>query len=238
MDMGTGEGALGEHNAEIATGRLVPTSEGGLWSETQQKKTEAWVKHRLQRGMPFLFGANMAITRRLFDLLGGFDEELVSKVDKDLGLRALSLGYNIVYTDRVVIAHRHPVTLRSYVRRGYWYAQGLCAFNKKHFGSWHRGPDFWRVVEAIFLVLGSAIGLVGLFASLPHVARIVTLFVGSSLLVMGFRRDVGMLILVVLRRASLASAALDFALHLGEKGGCLRYLFASAARPRKARSTP
>jgi len=215
--------AMGRERTQAATCR-VSSSQGTRWARAEDRKIEAWTRGRLRRNLPFLIGANMAITRELFNDLGGFDEGLVSKVDRDLGRRILESGHGISYAHGARVDHEHPARLSEYFGRGRWYARGLCAYNLKHHGAWYRGSDFWRMTELVWLLLSlatlaiAATAVTGPQFTLPLLAAC-----GLSL-VLAFRRDVAILFNVIARKMPLDSFIMDLVFHTGEKAGCLEHL--------------
>ena len=91
-----------------------------------------------------LAGGNMAVSRDLFTLLGGFDERLgpgtpfPSSEDNDLGLRLLDAGAEIVHAPDATVVHRALRPGREYPSVRWRYGLGKGGFYAKH--AWNGGP--------------------------------------------------------------------------------------------------
>jgi len=70
-------------------------------------------------------------TYDLFDAIGGYDEDLISMEDTDLGLRA-STRASVGRTSDVVLHDEGALTFRTACRKKAGYATGIAAFRRKH----------------------------------------------------------------------------------------------------------
>ncbi len=87
-----------ENNVDISA--LVPVnpeqSFGSMWYEVIRAQ---W------KGLPYIFGACMMITKKCFDTLGYFDERLPRRVDMEYSQRAIRNKFNIGYHPYFHVRH-------------------------------------------------------------------------------------------------------------------------------------
>lgn len=89
-------------------------------------------RKRSQR--PFFTSNNMALSRRAFEQLGGFQPGMRTGEDRELCARALAQGLALHYVPSARIAHYRPMTLLQYWRLHTSYGRG--------------GYDFYRLQQA------------------------------------------------------------------------------------------
>ena len=83
-------------------------------------------------------GPNIAVPRRLFVEIGGYDERLgpgtrfPSAEDHDLSLRLLDAGCEVRHVPDAVVLHRSWRTRRQLLRLRWAYARGVGGFYAKH----------------------------------------------------------------------------------------------------------
>ncbi|PNU19979.1 hypothetical protein C2E25_09925 [Geothermobacter hydrogeniphilus] len=74
----------------------------------------------------FLPGGNMVFRRSVFDLVGGFDEELITGEDYDICSRVISNGYSIVNYPGVDVVHMgNYKRLKDIIVKERWYGKGM-----------------------------------------------------------------------------------------------------------------
>jgi cellulose synthase/poly-beta-1,6-N-acetylglucosamine synthase-like glycosyltransferase len=97
---------------------------------------------------------NFAITRYVFDQLGGFDESFRYGSDVDLSWRLIDAGYRLRYAPRSVVAHDWG-DARAEMRRSFAYGRARADLLLKHRSRWRRllGPDLPALVYPVLLVL-------------------------------------------------------------------------------------
>lgn len=159
---------------ESITGSLCDVPPNASWIE------RAWFAPRNGRYWSHIGTGHMIISRRFFDVLGGFDESLVTGEDYDLSRRARSQGASIVIDERLRVEHMDfPRTLPTFIKREMWHGTG----------------DFRSVADvvsskvamiAIVVALLHGLALVGLLTAAPTMAvaasaAVVLLSVGSSI---------------------------------------------------------
>ena len=78
------------------------------------------------RSVEYVPAANMAITKALFDQLGGFDETLETGEDPDLCKRVQALGLDVVEHRHMDCVHLgNPKNLLEFYRREAWHGRGV-----------------------------------------------------------------------------------------------------------------
>jgi GT2 family glycosyltransferase len=133
-------GALLESSPDtVVTGRVIaaPPEAPGGYAPAVRTDLEPRVYRGRVHADPLVTG-NMAIHRRTFEAVGGFDPRLGAGTafpgaeDNDFGFRLLEAGYTIRYVPEAVLQHRAWRDGASYrtLRRGYGRGQG--AFFAKH----------------------------------------------------------------------------------------------------------
>jgi GT2 family glycosyltransferase len=74
----------------------------------------------------WLNAADFAVRRAAFMEVGGFDEQLVSGEDTDIGARLRSAGYRLYESQRLRVVHLgNPKSLRDFYRREAWHGAGV-----------------------------------------------------------------------------------------------------------------
>lgn len=76
-------------------------------------------------GRPYLLTGNLAIRRRVFEAVGGFDESLTRCEDIAISWSLVRAGYTIGYVDAAAIDYRHRSGLVAMLRQHYSYGRGM-----------------------------------------------------------------------------------------------------------------
>jgi GT2 family glycosyltransferase len=86
---------------------------------------------------PFFTSNNLALTAASFRKLGGFSTRfrLAAGEDREFCARALDAGLLLEYVPDAIVAHSHPLGLRSFSRQHYDYGRGAFDFHR------HRNED-------------------------------------------------------------------------------------------------
>ena len=74
----------------------------------------------------------MAIRRKVFEKIGGFDEKLLIAEDVDLVWRLWKEGISIKYNSKAVIFHYHRTSLLSLLKHAFNSGNGSIGFLKKY----------------------------------------------------------------------------------------------------------
>ena len=123
--------------APLTTGEDLIVS-GGVAPKSGPSVHDAVVPHDVASdGFRREFGTmNVAIPRRVFDVIGNFDEELGFAEDVDLSWRSQDAGFRIVYCPEALIHHEWG-DFSDDMERGLRYSFGRARLMKKH-PQWRR----------------------------------------------------------------------------------------------------
>jgi GT2 family glycosyltransferase len=128
-------------------------------------------------GASFLTTSNLAVPRDLFLAVGGFDARFPAAAaeDRDFVRRWRDRGYSLRYVPRVLVHHRHHLTMWSYCRQHFTYGRGAHQLHS-YSGSTSRLPNrvgfYWKLVTAPMSVRPVRDGLV--LAALQVVSQAAT----------------------------------------------------------------
>lgn len=158
---------------------LRATGADATGCETEAPPRPHWIEatwHALHyvgrdRDVHYLNSANFFISRRTFDDIGGFRDDLPSGADAEIGQRLVSRGYRIYESPRVGAIHLgNPKSVREFYRRNVWHALGM-------FGTVNRRridkPTAMMVLHLLATMAGLAVLVTSDF-SLP--VRLFTVF--------------------------------------------------------------
>jgi GT2 family glycosyltransferase len=112
---------------------------------------------------------NLLMKKSIIEELGGFDENLPSQYDTDLGFRITSRGYKILFEPDAKCYHFNRSTVRAYFRQQLQYGKNTTKLYLKH-GSLAKGDeitDFGMNIQPLLLL---AVILFFLFG-LPEILR-------------------------------------------------------------------
>jgi GT2 family glycosyltransferase len=113
--------ALAEHDA--VGGRLVDFGLSGRQAAMRPPATPDTLPTFL--GVPYIVSASLALSRDLFDEVGGFDEELVRGEDIALSWRLLDADRTLGFAPDATIHYRHRPGLPGFLKQHYLYGQGM-----------------------------------------------------------------------------------------------------------------
>jgi cellulose synthase/poly-beta-1,6-N-acetylglucosamine synthase-like glycosyltransferase len=108
---------------------------------------------------------NLLLKKAVIEEAGGWDENLPSQYDTDLGFRLSAKGYKIAYEPKSVCYHYNRPTLRAYYRQQLQYGKNTLKLYFKH-GHLARGDEITDVgmnVQPILILALFASFLLGLF---------------------------------------------------------------------------
>jgi glycosyltransferase involved in cell wall biosynthesis len=117
-----------------ALAALDSTGAAATGCETHVPPDPPWIEatwHDLhyvgrERAVHYLNSANFFISRRAFDDIGGFRDDLPSGADAEIGQRLTRAGYRIHESPAVGAVHLgNPKSLREFYRRNVWHAMGM-----------------------------------------------------------------------------------------------------------------
>jgi cellulose synthase/poly-beta-1,6-N-acetylglucosamine synthase-like glycosyltransferase len=73
---------------------------------------------------PYLPNTNLAMRRRLFEEMGGYDEACEAGEDADLCVRAARAGWALYFEPKACVFHEPRLNLRDLIRQWIWYSRG------------------------------------------------------------------------------------------------------------------
>lgn len=162
-----------------ATGSRCAVPETGTWLEN------AWYSQKLKTSQPvnYINSGNLIVRRQAFNVVGGFNESLVSDEDCDLGLRLNSADLLVLEAPQIRTVHLgNPKTLTAFFKQQLWRATSSLASQ-----TWRR-VDKPTLMAGMFLVslilaavaiplsLIGGIGYLWLSALLPVVLLVTSLY--------------------------------------------------------------
>lgn len=157
-------------NSKSIAGSLCDVPMNASWIE------RTWFAPPSGRYSSHIGTGHMLLSRRFFNLLGGFDESLVTGEDYDLSQRARSLGASIFNDELLRVEHLgFPKTLNAFFRREIW----------------HGTSDF----QSIRNLLRSKVALIALTIALLH--AIILLGVLTNIPLLAILAAVGIALLCV-----------------------------------------
>ncbi len=124
---------------------------------------------RLKKYVVRVATMNLLMKKSIIEEVGGFDENLPSQYDTDLGFRITSRGYKILFEPDAKCYHFNRSTVRAYFRQQLQYGKNTTKLYLKH-GSLAKGDeitDFGMNIQPLLLL---AVILFFLFG-LPEILR-------------------------------------------------------------------
>jgi cellulose synthase/poly-beta-1,6-N-acetylglucosamine synthase-like glycosyltransferase len=125
---------------------------------------------------------NLLLKKEVIEEAGGWDENLPSQYDTDLGFRISAKGYKIAYEPNAVCYHFNRPTLRAFYRQQLQYGKNTLKLYFKH-GRLARGDEITDVgmnIQPVLLLAVIASFLLGIFPLL----RLLWVVSGGVLLAM------------------------------------------------------
>jgi cellulose synthase/poly-beta-1,6-N-acetylglucosamine synthase-like glycosyltransferase len=111
---------------------------------------------------------NLLLKKAVIEEAGGWDENLASQYDTDLGFRVSAKGYRIAYEPSAVCYHYNRSTLRAYFRQQLQYGKNTLKLYFKH-GGLAKGDeitDFGMNIQPVLLLAVIVFFLVGIIPAL------------------------------------------------------------------------
>ncbi len=108
---------------------------------------------------------NLLLKKHMIEEAGGFDENLPSQYDTDLGFRITSLGYKIKYEPTAKCYHFNRTTIRAFFRQQLQYGKNTLRLYFKHVDL-ARGDsitDFGMNIQPILFLTIAVLSFLGLF---------------------------------------------------------------------------
>lgn len=135
------------------------------------KKSFAIKRQKLKNGQKLasIMGANSSYRKEMLERVGGFDSTFRRGVDWEVNIRLNRIGVNLVYSDKIIVYHKHRVSLRSFLRHIYEYGKAYARVCNKH-------PEIKLIPYPVPLVF-----LLGIIANFFYPITIVCLFLAYYL---------------------------------------------------------
>lgn len=118
---------------------------------------------RLKKYVVRVATMNLLLKKRIIEEVGGFDENLQSQYDTDLGFRITDRGYKILFEADAKCYHFHRSTLKGYFRQQLQYGKNTAKLYLKH-GNLAKGDEitdfgmniqpFLILAMLVFFILG------------------------------------------------------------------------------------
>jgi cellulose synthase/poly-beta-1,6-N-acetylglucosamine synthase-like glycosyltransferase len=138
---------------------------------------------RLKKYVVRVATMNLLLKKRVIEEVGGFDENLPSQYDTDLGFRITSRGYRILFEPDAKCYHFNRSTVKGYFRQQLQYGKNTAKLYLKH-GNLAKGDeitDFGMNIQPFLILAVLAFFLLGL----PDMLRPLW-YVSASILVLMF----------------------------------------------------
>ena len=123
---------------------------------------------RLEKYAVRIATMNLLLRKHVIEEAGGFDENLPSQYDTDLGFRITSKGYKIMYEPGAKCYHFNRTTLRAYYRQQLQYGKNTLKLYFKHasLAKGDRITDFGMNIQPILFLAVIAFLLLGILPML------------------------------------------------------------------------
>ena len=111
---------------------------------------------------------NLLLKKEVIEEAGGWDENLPSQYDTDLGFRISAKGYKIAYEPNAICYHYNRPTVRAYFRQQLQYGKNTLKLYFKH-GRLAKGDeitDFGMNIQPVLLLAVIAFFLLGIIEAL------------------------------------------------------------------------
>jgi GT2 family glycosyltransferase len=115
----------------VAGGRTRNALVDNTYSAASQALVSYLYRYSFEKGEPFVASNNIALSREVFDRIGGFDDRfpLAGGEDRDFCDRCLAGGVEIAYAPEASIRHYHALDLRRFLRQHYAYGRGAWSYH-------------------------------------------------------------------------------------------------------------
>ncbi|MEM3378033.1 MAG: glycosyltransferase [Candidatus Bathyarchaeia archaeon] len=123
---------------------------------------------RLKKSVTRVATMNLLMKKQIIEEVGGFDENLPSQYDTDLGYRITSRGYKILFDPNAKCYHFNRPTLRSYFRQQLQYGKNTAKLYLKHarLAKGDEITDFGMNMQPFLLLAAIAFLLLGIITML------------------------------------------------------------------------
>ena len=126
---------------------------------------------------------NLLLKKKETIEIGGFDENLPTQYDTDIGARLATAGYKIVFDPEAKCFHFHRPTLLSYFKQQYKYGQNTWKLYFKHpnLAKGDKITDLWMNIQPILYCLAAIFLLINIVTNFHFIQLII--FLGIILII-------------------------------------------------------
>jgi cellulose synthase/poly-beta-1,6-N-acetylglucosamine synthase-like glycosyltransferase len=137
---------------------------------------------RLPKTVERVATMNLLLKTKVTQEIGGFDEDLATQYDTDIGARLAKAGYKIAFDIEAVCYHFHRPTLRTFFKQQYKYGQNTWKLYFKHpkLARGDKITDWWMNSQPILYgvaVILLIISLVTNFLLIPSLIFLAIVFI-------------------------------------------------------------
>lgn len=164
---------------------------------------------RLPKSVERVATMNLLLKKEIVKKIGGFDEELPTQYDTDIGARLTKKGYIIAFDSEAICYHFHRPTLKAFFKQQYKYGQNTWKLYFKHpklakgdkiTDSWMNAQPILYGIAGILLVISIISGFhwIPVFALLTLVGVTLLQYVVSAVRISLIYKDGSAMYLVVI----------------------------------------
>lgn len=162
------------HNPNMITGSRCGIPVNARWIE------ELWFRPLITKPGKYINSGHLITSHKLFDLIGGFDEELETGEDYAFGQSAKRVNADIINNPALAVVHKgYPKTIYQFIRREMWHGRGDCFSFQRLLASKVALASILFMVLHFFVVTGLILGLE--FISVLSVLSIFFMCVSASI---------------------------------------------------------
>jgi glycosyltransferase involved in cell wall biosynthesis len=110
---------------------------------------------KMPRSITRICTTNLVLRKTILEEVGGFDENLPTGYDADIGDRIISKGYKILFDPRALVYHYHRPTIVTYFRQQFTYAKYDVDLYSKRRGLMARDNVTrpWMIIQPFLLLM-------------------------------------------------------------------------------------
>ena len=168
---------LEEPNVAGVSGSIETWNIDNLWA----KSIGYEIKNRYERIEKYtgrIATMNLLLKKAVIEDVGGWDENLPSQYDTDLGFRLSAKGYRIAYEPSAVCYHYNRPTIRAYYKQQFQYGKNTLKLYFKHaqLAQGDEITDFGMNIQPILLltiILSFLIGIIPVLRPLWYLSGVI-----------------------------------------------------------------
>lgn len=120
---------------------------------------------------------NLLLKKKIIMEIGGFDEDLPTQYDTDIGARLVEEGYRIAFDSEAKCYHFHRPTLSKFFKQQYKYGQNTWKLYFKHpqLAKGDKITDWWMNIQPILYGISFVLFLIVFFSNFHLVPSLIFL---------------------------------------------------------------